>query len=141
MTIVVIAQTHDPHRQAEALRGALGLTLRGARVEVVVDGPLLTPLARRVAETLRAFGHVVGAAARRRPGTGRCGRGVDVSRTVLHLVRSAPPPAAVVAARDWVVYLQPMQLAPHGGPPLAPGPIDHDQLVQLIFAADLVVTW
>ena len=61
MIIVVVARTRDPHRQAEALRAALGLTLRGASVEVVVDGPLLTPLAERAAATLRSFGHVVGA--------------------------------------------------------------------------------
>ena len=60
MTVVVIAQTRDPHRQAEALRAALGLTLRGARVEVVVDGPLLTPLAHRAADTLQSFGYAVG---------------------------------------------------------------------------------
>lgn len=61
MTIVVICRTRDPHRQSEALRAALGLTLRGALVEVVVDEPLLTPLAERSAVTLRSFGHVVGA--------------------------------------------------------------------------------
>jgi hypothetical protein len=60
MTILVITATRDPHRQAEALRAALGLTLRGARVEVAVAGPLLTPLARRAADTLRSFGHTVG---------------------------------------------------------------------------------
>jgi hypothetical protein len=60
MIILVLAQSREPHRQAEALRAALGLTLRGARVEVRVDEPLLTPLAKRAAETLRAFGHVVG---------------------------------------------------------------------------------
>jgi len=59
MTILVIAQTRDPHRQAEALRAALGLTLRGAQVEVAVAEPLLSPLARRAADTLRAFGHAV----------------------------------------------------------------------------------
>lgn len=60
MTILVVARTRDPHRQAEALRAALGLTLRGATVEVAHDGPLLTPLARRAAETLASFGHAVG---------------------------------------------------------------------------------
>jgi hypothetical protein len=58
--ILVVATTRDPHRQAEALRAALGLTLRGARVEVAVAEPLLTPLAQRAADTLRAFGHAVG---------------------------------------------------------------------------------
>ncbi len=60
MRIAVIVQTRDAHRQSEALRAALGLTLRGARVEVVVDEPLLTPLAERSAATLRSFGHTVG---------------------------------------------------------------------------------
>ena len=73
--VLVVVRTRDPHRQAEALRAALGLTLRGARVEVAievaievsgdapqgVDGALATPLARRAADTLRAFGHLVGA--------------------------------------------------------------------------------
>lgn len=59
MRILVVARTRDPHRQAEALRAALGLTLRGAAVEVALAGPLCSPLARRAAETLRAFGHVV----------------------------------------------------------------------------------
>jgi hypothetical protein len=48
-----------------------------------------------------------------------------------------------VADRDWVVYLQPATLvrgAPHTAP-FPPGPISHDQLVELVFAADLVVTW
>jgi|KBSSwiStaDraftv2_1062776.scaffolds.fasta_scaffold1373465_2 hypothetical protein len=61
--ILVIAATRDPHRQAEALRAALGLTLRGARVEVAVAEPLLTPLAQRAADTLRSFGHTVRAPA------------------------------------------------------------------------------
>ena len=59
MLILVVATTRDPHRQAEALRAALGLTLRGARVEVAVAEPLLTPLAQRAADTLRSFGHEV----------------------------------------------------------------------------------
>ena len=59
MLILVVIRTTDPHRQAEALRAALGLTLRGARVEVALDEPLHTPLAQRAADTLRAFGHVI----------------------------------------------------------------------------------
>lgn len=57
----------------------------------------------------------------------------------LHLVRGAAAP--VVASGDWVVYLDRMQLADRGAPPLPPGAIDHAQLVQLVFAAGLVVTW
>jgi hypothetical protein len=56
MTILVVVRTTDPHRQSEAMRAALGLTLRGAKVEVVV-GRLLTPLAERAAATLRSFGY------------------------------------------------------------------------------------
>jgi sorbitol-specific phosphotransferase system component IIA len=59
MRIAVVITTREPHRQAEALRAALGLTLRGARVEVGVHEPLLTPLAQRAADTLRSFGHSV----------------------------------------------------------------------------------
>ncbi len=62
-------------------------------------------------------------------------------RRVLHLVRTAPPPPGVVADRDWVVYLPRMELASTGAPPLPAGRIDHDQLVELTFAADAVVTW
>jgi hypothetical protein len=61
-------------------------------------------------------------------------------RITLHLIRPGARPD-VLAERDWVVYLQPLELAPRGAPPLPPGPIDHDQLVALVFAADLVVTW
>ncbi len=66
-------------------------------------------------------------------------------RRILHLVRPDAVPA-VLAEPDWVVYLSPdpalgMRLAPRGEPPISPGPIDHDQLVVLSFAADLVVTW
>ncbi|HEU4731498.1 MAG TPA: hypothetical protein VFT22_26570 [Kofleriaceae bacterium] len=64
-------------------------------------------------------------------------------RTVLHLVRAGAAPS-MVAERDWVVYLQPMTLVAGGTPhtaPFAPGSLDHDQLVTLTFAADLVITW
>jgi len=66
-------------------------------------------------------------------------------RRILHIVRTDAVPA-VVAERDWVVYLSPpptpgILLVPRGEPPFPAGPIDHDQLVALSFAADLVVTW
>lgn len=57
----------------------------------------------------------------------------------LHLVRADEPP--VLDEGDWVVYLPAMELAARGGPPLPAGPITYDQLVTLVFAADLVVTW
>jgi hypothetical protein len=79
-------------------------------------------------------------------------------RIVLHLVRDGAAPA-LVAEPDWVVYfhlgpaersesapvhLGPARLAHGGSPHTAPlplGPLDHDQVVALAFAADLVVTW
>ncbi len=63
-------------------------------------------------------------------------------KRTLHLVRggAADTPPGVVE-RDWVVYLQTMELAPHGEPPVAPGRIDHDQLTDLIVRAERVITW
>jgi hypothetical protein len=64
-------------------------------------------------------------------------------RTILHLVRANARPS-VVAECDWVVYLQPTSLVQGGEPHTAPfalGSLDHDQLIALVFAADLVVTW
>ena len=63
----------------------------------------------------------------------------------LHLVRAgaeaAGAEAIVVADDDWLVYLDDQRLADHGHPTVPPGPIDHDQLVLLIFAAARVITW
>jgi len=76
-------------------------------------------------------------------------------RTVLHLVRPGATPQQV-AERDWVVYLQTMELASTPGvgvnpspsisgaghaSPIPAGTLTHDQLVALTFAADIVVTW
>jgi hypothetical protein len=66
-------------------------------------------------------------------------------KQLLHLVRPGAR-VEILADRDWVVYLDQAQidsptLAPRGAPPLPPGPLTHDQLVALAFAADLVVTW
>ena len=62
---------------------------------------------------------------------------------ILHLVRDAAPPAAAVADGDWIVYRDREQwrLDAHGAPPLPPGTVDHGQLVQLVLAADRVITW
>ncbi|MCX5741031.1 MAG: hypothetical protein NT062_00875 [Proteobacteria bacterium] len=61
MIVAVLVRTTEPHRQSEALRAALGLTLRGAKVHVVIDAPVATSLAQRAIDTLRSFGHVVDA--------------------------------------------------------------------------------
>jgi hypothetical protein len=61
-----------------------------------------------------------------------------VKRT-LHLVRRAAEPIA--APDDWIVDLDHRVLVARATPPIVPGPITDAQLVELIFAADRVVTW
>jgi hypothetical protein len=65
---------------------------------------------------------------------------VDVRR-ILHVVR--PGAAPIVADADWVVYEEGLawRLDPHGAPPFPAGSIDDAQLLDLLFAADAVVTW
>lgn len=63
-----------------------------------------------------------------------------MSAPTLHLVRRGATPAGV-AAGDWVIALEERVLADRGNPPVAPGPITDDQLVQLLFAARRVITW
>lgn len=58
---LVIVESAEPARVEEALRAALGLTLRGAAVEVWLpaDRPL-TATAQRAVAVLASFGHRVG---------------------------------------------------------------------------------
>lgn len=61
-------------------------------------------------------------------------------KRTLHLAtRERQPPW--LADADWVVYLPERTLAPHGAPPVLPGTISYEQLLDLIFAADHVVGW
>lgn len=60
-------------------------------------------------------------------------------RRTLHLVRAGATP--VVSDGDWIVDLERLVLADRGTPPLPPGPLTHDLLVDLIVRADLVLTW
>jgi hypothetical protein len=57
---LIIVKTVEPTRVEEALRAALGLTLRGASVEVWLpeDRPLTAP-GRRAVGALESFGHTV----------------------------------------------------------------------------------
>ena len=56
-TIAVIVRTTEPRRVAEALRGAVGLTLRGDRVRVALASE--APPDDRAIATLTSFGHEV----------------------------------------------------------------------------------
>jgi hypothetical protein len=62
-TIVVLVRTRSPDRAAEALRAAIGLTLRGDRVIVATGGApadtLADPRIARGIATLRVLGHGV----------------------------------------------------------------------------------
>lgn len=63
----------------------------------------------------------------------------------VHLIRGERgdgPPLEAIADPDWIVYLHPApRLVPTTPTPIPAGPITHDQLVELLFAADRVVTW
>ena len=59
-TAGVIVRTRDPARIAEALRAAVGLTLRAARVRVALPEVPDDAFARRAVATLRELGHEVG---------------------------------------------------------------------------------
>ncbi|MBP6628238.1 MAG: hypothetical protein KBG28_16180 [Kofleriaceae bacterium] len=57
----VVVVCRAPARVAEAVRAAVGLTLRGGSVALIVDDAALPPgsPARRGADTLRLLGHAV----------------------------------------------------------------------------------
>ena len=60
--IVVVVRAGDEPRVAEALRAAVGLTLRGARVAVYREAPaqaVASPRIARAVDTLRLLGHSV----------------------------------------------------------------------------------
>ena len=57
----------------------------------------------------------------------------------LHLVRRGKP--AGLGEGDWIVELDGLVLIDRGAPPVPPGPIDYDQLVRLVFAAERVIAW
>ncbi|HVK74507.1 MAG TPA: hypothetical protein VM734_14345 [Kofleriaceae bacterium] len=117
--ITVIVGAVDRDTADEALRGAVGLTLRGARVRVVLADPAieLGPRGERARAVLTTFGHpVVGAAGLADalaspaievwgPVTGPAD-GPDHGRPTLHLVRPGRAPVAV-SPGDTVVHLGP----------------------------------
>ena len=62
-TIAILVRASAPDRAAEALRAAIGLTLRGDRVIVATGGAaagaLADPRVERGLATLRVLGHTV----------------------------------------------------------------------------------
>ena len=68
----------------------------------------------------------------------------DRPRRILHVLRRGEPGEdAADLLHDWVVRTDGAgwSLDAGGAPPHPPGSIDDDVLVQLFFAADLVVVW
>ena len=61
--LVVVVQTSDPERVAEALRAAVGLSLRGDAISVILlaAADLNEERARRAVATLRGLGHWIDA--------------------------------------------------------------------------------
>jgi hypothetical protein len=60
--VLVVVRSADEARVSEALRAAVGLTLRGARVTVYRDGAAAAVASARIVkavETLRLLGHPV----------------------------------------------------------------------------------
>jgi hypothetical protein len=57
--IAVIVRCAEPARVAEALRAAVGLTLRGGRLQVVLADEAVPHAAGRALGALTAFGHQV----------------------------------------------------------------------------------
>ncbi len=114
--VAVIVGAVDAETLDEALRGAVGLTLRGARVHVVLTDPTVSlgPSGERARAALALFGHRIDG----RDGLDRAiaeavaieiwgpgpgpGLGASDART-FHLVR--PGRVAAVAATDQVLHL------------------------------------
>lgn len=58
-TILVIVRSEEPAKIAEALRGAVGLTLRRDRVRVILADAAAPHADPRAVATLTSFGHPV----------------------------------------------------------------------------------
>lgn len=124
--IAVVIDTADPERTAEALRAAVGLTLRGDAVTVVsrFELPEQPGIARAVA-TLEALGHRVTVgdptAAIAASGAVEVWTGPEACGPRTIALRGGPAPALA------------------GGRSLVYDDLDAAALVELIFAADAVV--
>lgn len=170
-TIGVVIGRGPPAVVAEALRAAVGLTLRGDRVALVIDGAALAAAGvegARAAATLRLFEHGVRVV---EDGDGAGGAGSDPvardelvtadvlelwagptarglalgadGRAWLHLVRPGRSgPAAAATDGGRVLHLpSPADAPPSPAHDLAPDDDLHDQLLDAILAADGVVVW
>jgi hypothetical protein len=141
-TVTIVVGGGGPVVAAEALRAAVGLTLRGDAITVVLDptAPVDGPEPARARATLELFGHTVA-------GASALGAALDAdaieiwggwvasaliiprpaarTRTVLHVVRAGRQPQGV-AAGDRVVDLD---------------ALDDDQLLDHVLAAGTVAVW
>lgn len=145
-TVTLVVASPDPATVDEALRAAVGLTLRGDALTVVLDPAtaLDRPATARARATLALFHHHVTAA----PDALAAALDADAleiwgtptptpptptpptpaarRRTLLHLVRPGHR-AASVATADQVLHLD--------------DALDDDRLLDLVLAADAVAVW
>jgi hypothetical protein len=111
--IAVVVDTTDLERAVEALRAAVGLTLRGDPVAVIIRRPLpADPRVDRAVATLRALGHTVG------------DDGGSLAPAAAVEVWTDPGPRALELA---------------GGRRLVYDDLDAADILELVFAADGVV--
>jgi len=130
--VLVIVDRPGAAEIDEALRAAVGLTLRGDRVRVVMAGGDGGPGAARARATLALFGHTVepaGAAPIAVDGDvievwGRPGSAPAVTGDALHLVRPGRP--GPLAAPGSVLHL---------------GALTDDELLDRILATPAVAVW
>lgn len=131
-TVTIVVGDHA----AEALRAAVGLTLRGDAITVILDAPVEGAEPARARATLELFGHHIAGiaalpAALDADAIEIWGAVAPVEapevreRQVLHLVRPGRQ-AAAVAPGERVVHLD---------------GLDDDQLLDLVLAAGTVAVW
>ncbi|HVV83810.1 MAG TPA: hypothetical protein VHE35_12130 [Kofleriaceae bacterium] len=142
-TIGVVVGRAPTAVAAEALRAAVGLTLRGAHVDVAIEPATLDacgPAGARAAATLRLFEHGVDASSTAAlaadvvelwgDATSLAAPAGGGPHARLHLVRAGRT-VDVAAPRDRVLHL-----------PAAPADdASHDLLLDAILAADVVLVW
>lgn len=140
---------------AEALRAAVGLTLRGDRVEVAIAAEALDLAGTdgaRAAATLALFGHPVRVVGPAGDDDARPALAADIvelwahahalaptltpgPRRRLHLVRPGHVLSTAITDDDRVLHL------PTPATPAATDPDVHDRLLAAILAADVALVW
>jgi hypothetical protein len=154
--ICILVRTESAAVAREAVRAALGATLRGARVTLVIPAEARAQVgdfARSCAHLELCGGAVVEGLSGVPVGRVEVWTGADSgsgsgsdsdsgsdsgsgSGARLHLVRAAPPPEALVGPEDRVLRREPHGFADRLGQPL-----DSRAVLALLFAHDDAIVW